>query len=61
MLSDELARLHAVVAPAPSSADEVVSERDALLRALAALTPVEREALLLVAWDRLSPGRRPAW
>ncbi|UJP40403.1 RNA polymerase sigma factor [Cellulomonas palmilytica] len=57
VLSDELARLHAVVAPAPSSADEVVSERDALLRALAALTPVEREALLLVAWDGLSPGQ----
>ncbi|ASR55864.1 RNA polymerase sigma factor [Cellulomonas sp. PSBB021] len=57
VLSDELARLHAVVAPASSSADEVVSERDALLRALAALTPVEREALLLVAWDGLSPAQ----
>mgnify|MGYP001388260416 CR=1 FL=1 len=57
VLSDELARLHAVVAPAPSHADEVVSERDALLRALAALTPVEREALLLVAWDGLSPAQ----
>lgn len=57
VLSDELARLHAVVAPDSSSPDELVLERDALLRSLAALTPIEREALLLVAWDGLSPAQ----
>jgi RNA polymerase sigma factor (sigma-70 family) len=55
LLSDELARLQLVAQPGPSAADAVVAERDALLRALAALTPNEREALLLVAWDGLAP------
>ena len=57
VLSDELARLHAVVAPDSSSPDELVLERDALLRSLAARTPGEREALLLVAWDGLLPAQ----
>jgi len=35
--------------------DVDVSERDSLLRALARLTPREREALLLTGWDGLAP------
>ena len=34
-------------------ADHDVVERDSLLRALAGLSDLEREALLLVAWDGL--------
>ena len=45
------------MAPDSSSPDELVLERDALLRSLAALTPIEREALLLVAWDGLLPAQ----
>ncbi|MBT0993686.1 RNA polymerase sigma factor [Cellulomonas sp. DKR-3] len=55
LLSDELARLQLVAEHRPTAADVVVAERDALLRALAALTTHEREALLLVAWDGLAP------
>ncbi|GAA1861673.1 RNA polymerase sigma factor [Myceligenerans crystallogenes] len=36
-------------------ADEVVSQRDALLTALSRLAPKEREALLLTGWDGLAP------
>ncbi|QIG41584.1 RNA polymerase sigma factor [Nocardioides anomalus] len=42
---------------AGASAEEVVAERDACLHALAALSPKEREALLLVAWDGLTPDQ----
>lgn len=59
LLSDELARLQLVAQSGSSGGDSLVgsavAERDALLRALAALTPNEREALLLVAWDGLAP------
>ncbi|WP_406830859.1 RNA polymerase sigma factor [Pedococcus sp. KACC 23699] len=37
------------------SADEAVHERDSVLRALEQCTRAEREALLLTAWDGLSP------
>ncbi|MCR6688730.1 RNA polymerase sigma factor [Cellulomonas sp.] len=56
VLADELMRLQLVAAPGPSPADGV-AERDAQLRALAALTTTEREALLLVAWDGLAPAQ----
>jgi RNA polymerase sigma factor (sigma-70 family) len=42
-----------------AGADDDVVERDAVLRALADLSPLEREALLLVAWDGLA-GRDAA-
>lgn len=41
--------------PVGPAADAEVQERDACLRALARCTPAEREALLLVAWDGLTP------
>jgi RNA polymerase sigma-70 factor (ECF subfamily) len=53
VLADEIARLELVTASA-QGADAVVAERDAMLRALAELSPTDREALLLVAWDGLS-------
>lgn len=40
----------------PSAAD-AVHEREALLRALAGCTRAEREALLLTAWDGLTPAQ----
>lgn len=55
VMQDEISRLREVAAPAPG-ADEVVTERADVLAALAALTSKEREALLLVAWDGLSPA-----
>lgn len=49
--------LHAVVLGQPmatqSAAEEVAAERLEMLRAMRELTEVEREALLLVAWDGL--------
>lgn len=54
LMHDEVIRLHGVAAPAPG-ADDLVTERAAVLGALAALTLKEREALLLIAWDGLSP------
>lgn len=51
-LRDELARLEATAAPAPT-ADDAVAHRAEVLAALAAMSPKEREALLLVAWDGL--------
>ena len=53
LIAEEINRLHEVAAP---GADDVVTERAAVLAALAALTSKEREALLLVAWDGLSPA-----
>lgn len=47
-------------APGDASAEEVVAERDECLRALAALTESDREVLLLVAWEGLSPGQAAA-
>ncbi|RHA40742.1 RNA polymerase sigma factor [Cellulomonas rhizosphaerae] len=49
VLADEVARLQVVTASA-QGVDSVVAERDAMLRALAELSPSDREALLLVAW-----------
>lgn len=51
-LTDTVARL-AQVAGTGTGADHVVVERDAMLAALAELTELEREAVLLVAWDGL--------
>ena len=44
-------------ARADASAEEVVAERDACVAALAAVSDVDREALLLVAWEGLSPDQ----
>ena len=44
--------------PAPPAAEPGVSEEGAaLLRALAALRPADREVLLLTAWEGLEPAR----
>ncbi|NNU27134.1 sigma-70 family RNA polymerase sigma factor [Isoptericola sp. JC619] len=53
-LDTELTRLQAA-APADDTPEHLATERDTLLRGLAALTDREREAILLVAWDGLSP------
>ncbi|MDO8150007.1 RNA polymerase sigma factor [Isoptericola sp. b408] len=53
-LDDELTRLQAA-APADDTPEHLATERDTLLRALAILTEREREAILLVAWDGLTP------
>ncbi|OZV79632.1 hypothetical protein CA850_16280 [Micromonospora echinospora] len=53
-LATELERLRQVAEPA-AAADVLATERAAVLARLAALTPREREALLLVAWDGLTP------
>lgn len=50
----ELQRFQQVAEPA-AAADVLATERDAVLARLAALTSREREALLLVAWDGLTP------
>lgn len=54
-LEEQFARLADLVLTTPRL-DERVTERDALLRALALLRDADREALLLVAWDGLSPS-----
>lgn len=54
LLHDELERLQQLAGPEPG-VDQAVVGRAEVLSALAALTPNEREALLLVAWDGLSP------
>lgn len=54
-LVDAVAGLERLASPAGGS-DEAIAERDAMLRVLADLTSVEREALLLVAWDGLTPN-----
>lgn len=50
-LIESAGHVHEVAGPA---ADDGVVERDALLAGLAQLSELEREALLLVAWDGLS-------
>ena len=50
-LADTVARLAEV---AETGVEHVVVERDAMLAALAELTELEREAVLLVAWDGLT-------
>lgn len=59
-LDVELARLAAVARPTTSGADDVALDRDTMLRGLAAMSEEQREALLLVAWDGLSPGQAAA-
>ena len=54
-LIDAVAGLERQAAPAGGT-EEAVAERQTMLALLAALTPMEREALLLVAWDGLSPA-----
>ena len=56
LLATEVARLEHVMPRTSDATDGLVAERDALLRALARLTMREREALLLVAWDGLTPA-----
>jgi RNA polymerase sigma factor (sigma-70 family) len=50
----ELERLRQV-AESAAAADVLATERETVLSRLAALTPREREALLLIAWDGLTP------
>jgi RNA polymerase sigma-70 factor, ECF subfamily len=52
-LADELANLQRS-STATAGADDVAIERRAMLAALAGLSPVEREAVLLTGWDGLS-------
>lgn len=59
VLASQVARL-AAISGAAVGPEEVVAERDALLRGLAALTPREREAVLLVAWDGLTAEQAAA-
>ncbi|GAB1644209.1 RNA polymerase sigma factor [Krasilnikovia sp. MM14-A1259] len=54
-LQDRLQRAERLAEPAPA-ADAAVLHRADVLAALAALTDAEREALLLVAWDGLTPA-----
>jgi RNA polymerase sigma factor (sigma-70 family) len=54
-LQAEVERLHHLAEPAPA-AEVAAVQRAEVLAALAELTPVEREALLLVAWDGLEPA-----
>ncbi|WP_159806131.1 RNA polymerase sigma factor [Cellulomonas citrea] len=54
LLERELARFVQVARPA-QAADVPVRAREEVLRALARLTDAEREALLLTAWDGLTP------
>lgn len=56
LLSAELTRLEAASPLSASAPESVAVERDLLLRGLAALSEVEREALLLTAWDGLAPA-----
>ena len=55
-LATELERLREIAEPA-AGADVLATERAAVLARLAELTPREREALLLVAWDGLNTGQ----
>ena len=52
---DELALVERAARTAASAAT-TVEERTSMLRALSQLSRTEREALLLVAWDGLSPA-----
>jgi RNA polymerase sigma factor (sigma-70 family) len=53
-LVDTLARLEAVAAPDPA---EVAGERAEALRRLAGLSERNREALLMISWDGLTPDQ----
>ncbi len=52
-LAAEMARVERMAAPAPGT-DVTATDRAEVLEVLATLTTVEREALLLTAWDGLS-------
>ena len=65
-LTDRIALLNQATAAVSDTADAVV-QRDEALRRLASLNDDQREALLLISWDGLSPdeaaevlGLRPA-
>lgn len=55
---DQLVRRLATAAgnPTTSAAEDLAVERASMLAALAALSVIEREAVLLVAWDGLAPA-----
>lgn len=52
-LAAEMARIEEMTASIPAT-DVTVTDRAEVLEALATLTPAEREALLLTAWDGLN-------
>ena len=52
-----LSQLSAVAAPAAIGPEAVAVERAVMLRGIAGLTEVEREALLLTAWDGLGAAQ----
>ena len=56
LLHGELQRLTELAGPG-AAAEVSAVERQSVLAALAALTPTEREALLLVAWDGLTTAQ----
>lgn len=56
-LESALARLSASAAAVAAGPEVVVVEREAMLRGIAALTEVEREALLLTSWDGLAAAQ----
>lgn len=53
-MQNELERLERIAEPA-APAEVTALQRVEVLAALAALSPTEREALLLIAWDGLTP------
>lgn len=55
-LHHEAAGLQRTAATHVPGTDEVVEDRADVLTALEALSPKEREALLLIAWDGLAPA-----
>ncbi len=60
VLREEFARI-ASVSPVPAPGAETLAvERMTMLRGLAALSSVDREALLLVTWDGLTPAQAAA-
>lgn len=59
-LSARIAREPVIIAPGAIDAAGVSDEGERLLRALATLRPADREALLLIAWEDLTPARAAA-
>jgi RNA polymerase sigma-70 factor (ECF subfamily) len=59
-LEAELTRLAEAAAPSATGPEPAVVDRDVMLRGLARLTAVEREALLLIAWDGLTAAQAAA-
>jgi RNA polymerase sigma-70 factor (ECF subfamily) len=52
-----LVQLSATAAPKAAGPEAIVVEREVMLRGIAALTEIEREALLLTAWDSLGAAQ----